>query len=117
MVVSLRRFGFRPVLAVAAAGVVTFGLLPAPPAAAGHTPVPSVVAVVGALQSELGCPGDWQPECVQSRLQPVTGSPGVFRGTFEVPAGSYEYKVALNGSWDENYGAGGAAGGANLGRL
>ena len=31
------------------------------------------------------------------------------------PAGSYEYKVALNGSWDENYGSGGAAGGANIG--
>ena len=27
-------------------------------------------------------------------------------------AGNYEYKVALNNSWDENYGAGGAPGGA-----
>ena len=25
----------------------------------------------------------------------------------EVPAGSYEFKVRLNGSWDENYGAAG----------
>ena len=38
----------------------------------------------------------------------------MFRGTFEVPAGPFEYKVALNGSWDENYGAGGAPGGANI---
>ena len=84
------------------------------PAQANHTPVPTVVALVGSLQSELGCPGDWQPECVQTRLQPVAGSPGVFRGTFAVPAGPFEYKVALNGSWDENYGAGGAPGGANI---
>ena len=72
--------------------------------------MPSAVALVGSLQSELGCPGDWQPECPQTRLQPVAGSPGVFRATFDVPAGNYEYKVALNGTWDENYGAGGAAG-------
>ena len=37
-----------------------------------------------------------------------------FAGTFVVPAGSYEFKVALNDGWDENYGAGGQAGGANL---
>ena len=73
-----------------------------------------MVALVGSLQSELGCPGDWQPECAQTRLQPVAGSPGVFRGTFDVPAGPFEYKVALNGSWDENYGAGGAPGGSNI---
>jgi pullulanase-type alpha-1,6-glucosidase len=84
------------------------------PAQAHHTQVPTVVALVGSLQSELGCPGDWQPECVQTRLQPVADRPGVFRGAFDVPAGPFEYKVALNGSWDENYGAGGAPGGANI---
>ena len=95
--------------------VVLMGALAlAAPAQAHHTPVPGVVALVGSLQSELGCPGDWQPECVQARLQPVAGSPGVFRGTFDVPAGPFEYKVALNNSWDENYGAGGAPGGANI---
>ena len=88
--------------------------LGAPGAWANHTPLPNTVTLVGSLQSELGCPGDWQPECPQTRLQPVAGSPGLFRATFAVPAGSYEYKVALNNSWDENYGAGGAAGGANI---
>jgi hypothetical protein len=28
------------------------------PARADHTPVPGAVALVGSLQSELGCPGD-----------------------------------------------------------
>ena len=31
-----------------------------------------------------------------------------------MPAGAYEYKVAINRSWTENYGAGGAPGGANI---
>ena len=86
----------------------------APAAGASHTPLPGTVALVGSLQSELGCPGDWQPECPQTRLAPVDGSPGVFRATFAVPAGDYRYKVALNNSWDENYGAGGAPGGADI---
>ena len=68
------------------------------------------MTLVGSLQSELGCPGDWQPECDATHLQPVAGEPGVFRGTFTVPAGGFEYKVAINESFDENYGAGGAAG-------
>jgi len=90
-------------------------LLAATPAAwAHHTPTPGTVALVGSLQSELGCPGDWQPECAATRLAPVAGSPGVYRATFSPPAGNYEYKVALNNSWDENYGAGGAPGGANI---
>src|SRR6185436_8744844 len=31
-----------------------------------------------------------------------------------LPAGSYEAKVAINEGWDENYGAGGTPGGANI---
>ena len=39
---------------------------------------------------------------------------GLFVYTFEdVPAANYEYKIAINGSWDENYGAGGVRDGAN----
>ncbi|WP_231938480.1 pullulanase-type alpha-1,6-glucosidase [Arthrobacter sp. B6] len=84
------------------------------PALADHTPAPTSVTVVGSLQSELGCPGDWQPECGATTLQPVAGSPGLYQGTFHVPAGGYEFKIALNNSWEENYGAAGATGGANL---
>jgi len=87
---------------------------PAAPALADHTPAPSLVTLVGSLQSELGCPGDWQPECTATQLLPVDGEPGVYRATFDVPAGGYATKVALNGSWTENYGAGGAAGGADI---
>ena len=67
----------------AAALALLVPLLPSvPAAAAGPT-----VALVGSLQSELGCPGDWQPECAATELAPVDGEPGVCRATFDVPAG------------------------------
>ncbi len=70
------------------------------------------VSIPGTLNSELGCPGDWQPECEAIRL-PHVGN-GVYAGTFTVPAGDWLYKIAINGSWDENYGAGGVPGGDNV---
>ncbi len=40
---------------------------------------------------------------------------GLYTYTFEnVPAANYEFKIAVNGSWDENYGAGGERDGANI---
>ncbi len=104
---------WRILLTATALALLASGLT-AREAAADHTPIPTTVALVGSLQSELGCPGDWQPECPDTRLQPVAGQDGVFEATFEVPAGDYAYKVALNNSWGENYGAGGAAGGADI---
>ena len=105
----------RAVRLTALVAVLAAALLAQPVVAnADHTPTPSVVALVGSLQSELGCPGDWQPECPQTRLSPVAGSPDLWQATFDVPAGAYAYKVALNNGWDENYGAGGAPGGADI---
>ena len=34
-----------------------------PAVRASDTPDPDIVTLVGSLQSELGCPGDWQPDC------------------------------------------------------
>jgi len=95
---------------VAVAGLALSGL--AGPAAADHTPTPTTVTLVGSLQSELGCAGDWSPDCAETRL--ALQPDGTYAGTFAVPAGGYDYKVALNNSWDENYGADGVPNGANL---
>ena len=76
-------------------------------------PQPASVTIAGSLQQALGCSDNWSPACTASRLTYSTSS-DVWRGEFLLPAGSYEYKAALNGSWDVNYGAGGAAGGANI---
>jgi pullulanase-type alpha-1,6-glucosidase len=86
--------------------VLTIG--PAPP-----PPQPSSVTVAGSLQSELGCPDDWQPDCAATHLA-FDADDGVWQGTFSVPAGSWEYKAPLNGSWDENYGANATRDGANI---
>lgn len=71
------------------------------------------VSIPGSLQSALGCPGNWQPECANTAL--VLGDDdGVWQNIFEIPAGDYEYKVALNGTWEVNYGARGERDGANI---
>jgi hypothetical protein len=56
--------GRRVRLALVGLGIaaVVATTLPGQQAAADHTPVPDTVTLVGSLQSELGCPGDWQPE-------------------------------------------------------
>jgi len=82
-------------------------------AATGVLAGPISVTVGGSLQSELGCPGDWSPSCTITNL---TYDPfdDVWQGIWTVSAGDYEYKAAINGAWDVNYGAGGALNGANI---
>lgn len=75
-------------------------------------PSPGMVNVPGSFQSEVGCSGDWDTACALTAL--IEGTDGLFHGTFSIPAGDYECKVALNGSWYENYGAGGERDGANI---
>lgn len=97
--------------------VMVFGLIAGrqfvPAVRADHTPNPTSVTIAGSLQSELGCPGDWDPACATTHLV-YDAVDDVWQGTFSVPGGSWEYKAALNNSWDENYGAHAAPGGANI---
>ena len=102
--------GRRAVVAVVAAAFV---LVLGGPAPASHTPPPTSVTIAGSLQSELGCAGDWDPGCAATHLTYDAGD-GIWQGSWNVPAGTWEYKAALNGSWDENYGANATRDGANL---
>src|SRR5690606_2306454 len=73
-----------------------------------------VATVAGDFQSELGCSGDWLPECGRSWLQDIDGD-GVYTFTTDaIPAGDYQGKVAINRTWDENYGENGERDGANI---
>ncbi|GIG39116.1 pullulanase-type alpha-1,6-glucosidase [Cellulomonas phragmiteti] len=90
----------------ASVGVAVDGVDPPP------GPGDVLVTVPGSHNAAMGCPGDWQPACEAARLTSPNGL--VYSGTFTLPPGDYEYKVAVGGSWDENYGAGGAPGGANI---
>ena len=94
-------------------GVVQATSAPTTVTTAPPQPAVGSVTVAGSLQSELGCPDDWLPDCAATHLAFDT-SDGKWHGTFTLPAGNYEWKVAIDDSWDVNYGAGGAAGGGNL---
>jgi hypothetical protein len=74
-------------------------------------PLRDSVTLAGDLQSELGCPGDWQPDCAATHLTFDTDD-GQWHGTFTLPAGSYEWKIAVDDAWTESYGANG--GGDNI---
>lgn len=60
------------------------------------------VVAVGSWQDEAGCDSDWKPDCTTTQL--TDNGDGTFSGTFDLPAGEYEAKIALDGSWDESYG-------------
>lgn len=108
----LRRSRSR-IAAVSAAVLSVAGLAGAAPRAAQAAPVtPRTITLAGSLQSELGCSEDWQPSCAKTVLPEV--EPGTYAQTFDIPAGSYEYKIAVDGAWTESYGVGGAKGGANM---
>ena len=90
-------------IALAGVAALVGSLLVAAPVAADHTPTPARVTLMGSLMSELGCASDWSETCTATDLALVPGS-ATYSGTFTVPAGDYQYKVRLNGSWAENYG-------------
>jgi arabinogalactan oligomer / maltooligosaccharide transport system substrate-binding protein len=70
-----------------------------------------MVNVPGSWQAAAGCPGDWQPDCEVTAL--TDQGDGTFSGAFSIPAGDYEAKVALDGSWAVNYGVDGRLDGDN----
>lgn len=76
-------------------------------------PVPQIVAIAGSFQDEVGCAGEWNTDCKDTFLA-LDGNSLLWRGSFQIPAGNHEYKVALNGSWTDNFGLGGEYYGKNI---
>ncbi|MEO8355955.1 MAG: pullulanase-type alpha-1,6-glucosidase [Chloroflexota bacterium] len=80
---------------------------------------PEMVNIPGTHQDELGCPAEWMPDC-ENTLLTYDNEDDVWQGMYEIqPANDSDkngprYKVALNGSWTENYGANASAGGADI---
>ena len=72
----------RRILAGTAALLAAVALTPPVVAAAA----PDTVSVPGSHNSEMGCPGDWQPDCAQAGLT-LDPADGVWKGTFALPAG------------------------------
>jgi len=70
-----------------------------------------MVNLPGSYQDLAGCGAAWDPACEATAM--VEGDDGLFTLTVELPAGDYEFKVALNGDWTINYGSDGAQDGPN----
>lgn len=73
---------------------------------------PRSVALAGDFATHLGADENWNPAtpAVQMAFDP---SEDRWRLAVDLPRGRYEYKVVLDNSWDENYGAFGVRDGAN----
>ena len=71
-----------------------------------------MINVPGSWQVTVDPECDWNPACATTAL--TMGDDGLYYGTFTIPAGDYEVKVALDGGWDTNYGVDGVAGGDNI---
>lgn len=99
--------------------VLLASALPATLTQAADTPNPETVTIPGTHQSELGCPGDWQPDCELAFLT-YDEEDDVWQQTFTIQPGNDQdgrgprYKVALNRSWAENYGANAQRNGADI---
>jgi len=75
-------------------------------------PLTGMVNVPGAYQAQAGCAGDWDPACLATQM--TKGDDGLWRsGPFNIKAGDYEFKVALDGAWTTNYGSDGLQDGPN----
>ena len=59
---------------------------------------PQQVVLVGDLQEALGAKGDWNPTDVDTAMARVNAN--LYQFTGNLPAGTYNYKVAFNGTFD-----------------
>ncbi|MDP4087015.1 MAG: alpha-amylase family glycosyl hydrolase [Bacillota bacterium] len=70
------------------------------------------VVLVGDIQAAVGASA-WSPSDMKTRM--LYQGNGLYKIILKnVPAGNYQYKVALGGSWAENYGANATRDGGNI---
>jgi maltose-binding protein MalE len=70
-----------------------------------------MVNLPGTWQDQAGCGGTWDPACQTSAMK--KGDDGLYTLTVSLKAGSYEYKVAMDGAWTVNFGSDGKQDGPN----
>src|SRR5215207_6755163 len=98
--------------------IVSFSLLFAPIARAQGSN-PDMVNIPGTHQDELGCSGEWQPDCENTQLT-LDVEDDVWQATYEIQPGNDDdkkgqrYKAAINGGWGENYGPNATLNGADI---
>ncbi|MBX7445731.1 MULTISPECIES: glycosidase [unclassified Arthrobacter] len=75
-------------------------------------PQPEAVAVAGDFNTILGAPENWAPQYDEAQME-FDFLDQQWKKSADLPAGYYTFKIALNRSWAENYGAFGAFDGPN----
>ncbi|MEW9873535.1 glycosidase [Arthrobacter sp. HS15c] len=75
-------------------------------------PQPEAVAVAGDFNTLLGAPENWAPQYDEAQMA-FDFVAQQWKISAELPAGYYTFKIALNRSWEENYGAFGTFDGPN----
>ncbi|AOT03609.1 pullulanase X25 domain-containing protein [Arthrobacter sp. U41] len=84
----------------------------APATSVGTVEQPEAVAVAGDFNILLGAPANWAPQYDESQME-LDLVDQLWKLAADLPAGTYSFKIALNRSWDENFGAFGAFDGTN----
>src|SRR5258706_10314305 len=88
----------RCIAMLAGLGLLAMSLGNAAPVPNSQADQPAKVVIPGTIQKLLGCPADWQSDCDKTALQ-YDAAADLWSATFDLPAGDYEYKVAINGTW------------------
>ena len=70
-----------------------------------------MVTAPGSFNVAAGCDTDWDPGCGDIFLE---WDGKAYSKEFDLVPGMYEFKIAINGDWAENYGDGGALDGKNI---
>lgn len=73
---------------------------------------PQSVALAGDFNPLFGEAGHWTTNLRGLQLD-YDAVENLWKQTLQLPAGTYQYKMVVNGSWDENYGAYGVRDGSN----
>ena len=81
-------------------------------AEAGESVGPEDVVLVGTVQTPLGAAKDWDPSDPKTIMKSDGNGHRVITGL--IKKGNYDFKVAVGGSWDLNYGKDGQANGGNI---
>lgn len=77
-----------------------------------ENPLTGMINVPGTYQLFVGCASEFQADCEITAM--TKGDDGKYRsGPFNLPAGEYEAKIALDGKMDTTFGVDGKAGGDN----
>lgn len=80
---------------------------------AGALAQPGQVSLPGSFNEAMGCEEWWAPWC-EATFMTFDEATATWSITVDLPAGEHEYKIAIDGSWDLNYGQNGLQDGPNM---